>query len=1204
MRLKSLKLAGFKSFANPTTFSFKHGITAIVGPNGCGKSNVIDAIRWVLGETSAKQLRGGAMSDVIFAGTDGKAGKSLASVELTFEHTQDEKTGIRHPLNLYQELTLRRQVTADGKSDYFINGQRVRRRDVVDVFLGTGLGARSYAVIEQGMIGRIIDADGNRLREFIEEGAGVSRYQARREETEKQLTRARENLERLSDLQGELQKQHKTLQRQAESAHRHQDLSKKLQTIEEQILTHRLFDAWQEHGKFSKDQSTLTSALAVLNQEMQSIKTRWDGAAAKLGELQWQKDDALTKQHAVTLAHQSAQNALSYAQNEFDKTETALTKGESELSRLMSDAGGQDEKKAEHTAHIAQLTDELDHAKNELQLLELKLSDSQNNWQQVRRELSELYQEKQQVDNALSLATAGLERVRASLSKHETRQAELTQKQAVSEGDLAEKIRESMAKMQSFKNQLQALEELSSEETPELARLSQAMETEAALLRQEEKAHDKLVSEYDTLHKLVYPPKTAKVENTPKQAATLPPLPAIKDTLTLTDAGKAYTEHLDTFLGFLLGDGVGDLSELALAMHQPMSQTSDTQAVWLKSKGGELASLPAHFVRLSGFIKSPKLALWEKVAVVDEAWFVQNGHDDTQALNNHLDWQTLHAQGVSVVATSTGWLLSEAGAVPVSKLGAKGNAFLSQRLAHLERLAVLEDELSALEMQLDHRTSALKKLTQAHESLKLAHEERVAQMRILSQRLANEKTEHTALTLKEESLKKEQAWLETEKNRLALDKKELSEEEELLTTKLATAKQKQSELLPTINQVKAQSDSLNQEQLMLGERLRHAEGRVQAVTLELQSHRQALSHLEILQKTAQETKSRLGDEQARLLAVLETLEKQLPSLKAEESRLATEVHECTVATEGFDTLLKSLQAEQSTLQNERTAKQESIDEAHANLARVGAEVAVALARVQDLGEQLSARVAGFNLSARLADFAHTNFQLAGNLDALATEQKRLSSEISKLGAVNLSAAAELAELEERLSPMLKEIEDVQASISTLENAISTINQKTKVLFLDTLKSVNDELSVLFSKVFGGGQASLTLMDDETLSKADKWRAGLVLMAQPKGKKNSRLAVLSGGEKTLTALCLIFAIFKQNPAPFCVLDEVDAPLDDANVGRFTGLIGELASEVQFIFISHNKLAMQTAHELKGVTMPTAGISALVSVNLDEAMAMVG
>ena len=218
MRLKSLKLAGFKSFANPTTFTFKHNITAIVGPNGCGKSNVIDAIRWVLGETSAKQLRGGAMSDVIFAGVEGRAAKSLASVELIFEHTQDETHGIRHELNLYQELSLRRQVTKDGKSDYFINGQRVRRRDVVDVFLGTGLGARSYAVIEQGMIGRIVESSPMQLREFIEEAAGVSRYQVRRADTEKKLAETRDNLERLSDLQGELKKQQKTLIRQAESA--------------------------------------------------------------------------------------------------------------------------------------------------------------------------------------------------------------------------------------------------------------------------------------------------------------------------------------------------------------------------------------------------------------------------------------------------------------------------------------------------------------------------------------------------------------------------------------------------------------------------------------------------------------------------------------------------------------------------------------------------------------------------------------------------------------------------------------------------------------------------------------------------------------------------------------------------------------------------------------------------------------------------
>lgn len=310
MRLKSLKLAGFKSFANPTTFTFKHDITAIVGPNGCGKSNVIDAIRWVLGETSAKQLRGGAMSDVIFAGVEGRAAKSLASVELTFEHTQDETTGIRHALNLYHELTLRRQINKEGKSDYFINGSRVRRRDVIDVFLGTGLGSRSYAVIEQGMIGRIVDSSPLELREFIEEAAGVSRYQARRAETQKQLDHTKENLERLFDVQSELQKQQKTLTRQAQSAKKYQALHDEMTILYKQDVLKRLFEAWQFLQNKKSIQEQTSKQLMVIEDQIHDTKRTLQDVLDNLAQSQWLKDDTKDKYHQACMNEQSAQHAL------------------------------------------------------------------------------------------------------------------------------------------------------------------------------------------------------------------------------------------------------------------------------------------------------------------------------------------------------------------------------------------------------------------------------------------------------------------------------------------------------------------------------------------------------------------------------------------------------------------------------------------------------------------------------------------------------------------------------------------------------------------------------------------------------------------------------------------------------------------------------------------------------------------------------
>ena len=325
------------------------------------------------------------------------------------------------------------------------------------------------------------------------------------------------------------------------------------------------------------------------------------------------------------------------------------------------------------------------------------------------------------------------------------------------------------------------------------------------------------------------------------------------------------------------------------------------------------------------------------------------------------------------------------------------------------------------------------------------------------------------------------------------------------------------------------------------------------------------------------------------------MSEQLPILEDAFKQAKAKSAELKIQSEEYEEMAKTLTIMQGKLQESLTDAHAKFAAVQANIANVHADVAVGESRLADLGEQMLDMDERFNLPSTLADFQARTPVFTDN----SAHIEQIKAKIEKLGAVNLAAVEELARLEERVLPLDEQVADITKSMQKLQNAIYAIDDKTRQLFLDMLQAVNDEMNALFAKVFGGGQASLTLMDDDNLTKADKWRAGLVLMAQPKGKKNSHLAVLSGGEKTLTALSLIFAIFKQHPAPFCVLDEVDAPLDDANVGRFTSLIRELSDSVQFIFISHNKLAMQVAHELKGITMPTPGISSLVTVNLEEA-----
>ena len=404
MRLKSLKLAGFKSFANPTTFTFKHNITAIVGPNGCGKSNIIDAVRWVLGETSAKQLRGTAMSDVIFSGADGRSGKSLASVDLTFEHTQDEKAGICHALNLYHELTLRRQITKEGKSDYFINGEKVRRRDVVDVFLGTGLGSKSYAVIEQGMIGRIVDSTPEELRAFIEEAAGVSRYQARREETQKQLLQASQNLDRLQDLQGELKKQQSVLQQQAKSAKTYQELSQKLDKLLWQEGLKKIFETWQLVEEKKQLQAITQKTVNDCQTKILQSKQQIDENTLQINQLLAQKDKAKDTYHDVSLSAQTLSHQYQELIQTIKKNQLRITqlkqRQESTLVQITKQLNAQQV----YEQDLVALTPKLQKLIEKLQDVQKQFDDHKIGYQKAKNHLNQLFDEKQILQNAKNIA--------------------------------------------------------------------------------------------------------------------------------------------------------------------------------------------------------------------------------------------------------------------------------------------------------------------------------------------------------------------------------------------------------------------------------------------------------------------------------------------------------------------------------------------------------------------------------------------------------------------------------------------------------------------------------------------------------------------------------------------------------------------------------------------------------------------------------
>ena len=1312
MRLKSLKLAGFKSFANPTTFTFRHGITAIVGPNGCGKSNVIDAIRWVLGETSAKQLRGGAMSDVIFAGTQDKTAKSVASVELTFEHTQDEQTGIRHEFNLYQELSVRRQVNLDGRSDYFINGTRCRRRDVVDVFLGTGLGARSYAVIEQGMIGRIVDSSPLQLREFIEEAAGVSRYQARREETQKKLEKTKDNLARLHDMQSELVSQQKRLSKQAASAERYEELALTLADIKQQLAIQQLYQAkhTQQQQKIAHERSA--TEVSTLQADYETLKAKQDKLAAHINQEHWLKDDAQSSHYQQQLSYQQVEHQLSDAKSQLTTIEQQLASLEQqrqqavdEIERLKSDEAEQQKVLELLRPKLIELTNKREVHKRNEQPLQRAYHDAQNQlsrlqdnaraleqqqainnqaqkrhqqsydkWQRRQQNWENLWQQLQQ-----SLSTVKIANGREKSDANNLQQTLETQ------------VTELNKQLQQIERQQDSIDERLAALQPQAHDLQQRLNTQQRELSEFEKRHAILASEYDTLHQILHPKpipksqplvhaKTADVKsdlgseiaNDYKELA----ISTLREQIELSAKGKQHAQLLDNVLALWLEshvlvsnqtmqpsiDNASDDSEKPHSLWQALKQDltalftyrtaqnaysstkeksliETSHSLWLSTKQNEantkpfISKLPDTLsdkvLPLSELISAPNLALWQQCYL----------HIAQPETNNKQTLEML--AGIlkalppsAILLTSDGWLISRQGTMNLSKfMGAQNgknesnNQFLTQRLQQRTRLQTLEELLDDFESKIQDQQKAITKNQHDYDALVVNVEETRAQAQQLTrdkhqyqQQLTTQQAHAERIQADNQRLNADKVALEQEQQELAQELQALNDEQQHIQSEIAALTPKIADARMTSQQLQAEHNELN--------RTRQVDDDAwQALQLRIQQSEMRSEHnvSSLARASAQYDKS-LQSKQG-LQAKYEQQQNKLPALQAslQSAQIARTKQQTLLTTR--ETALNVLKQDYSQQQVELDTLQQSLQTQQSELAHNSTELALSAARLDDassytqdaleayyklshkykaqsdISQQPQHQQQVMSVSNLLADFiVHDRRVRPDKITELEAERVQLEQQLSKIGAVNLAAVAELAEVNERLEPLAQQTADIAASMQTLTEAIASIDETTKTLFMQTLDAVNNELANLFAKVFGGGQASLTLNTDDmpaNAPKSEQWRAGLTLMAQPKGKRNSRLAVLSGGEKTLTALSLVFAIFKQHPAPFCVLDEVDAPLDDANVARFTSLIHELADDLQFIFISHNKLTMQIADELKGVTMPSAGISTLVSVSLDEA-----
>ncbi|WP_168383376.1 chromosome segregation protein SMC [Acinetobacter indicus] len=1141
MRLSSLKLSGFKSFADSTTLHFKANRTAVVGPNGCGKSNVIDAIRWVMGESSARQLRGGSMQDVIFTGTAKRKPVGMASVELRFDNTYGKLGGA---YNAYTELAVRRQVNRDGKSEYFLNGTKCRRRDITDIFLGTGLGPRSYAIIEQGMINRLVDAKPEEMRVFIEEAAGVSRYQARRRETMLHLDHTSQNLSRLEDIASELKGQLKTLKRQSETALQYKTLESQIRSIKIEILSFQCEQSSRLQQEYTVQMTELGEQFKLTRSELSTLEhdlgntselfqrliqqstplqNEWQQAEKKLAELKMtlEQKQSLVQQNSSTLAQLQEQKA---------QTKERLQLIDLQLETVLS----QQEQYTEQLQQAEQSTQEQAQA---VQQLKAQQQQVQQQFEQIKAQVEKQQQQKLQM---LAQSEQLLKNISRIEQQKDTLQQQSSSLQSQAQQDEVEQLSQDKAQLS------QQLAELEQQIQAQQQQLQQAH----SLLNQHKNSSTELKSEIQVLQAEQKNLNQLLIKNSPKQQLQHT---ALMQVLTLNDAAKPHAALIEKFLAKWLNAQMLDADD----------NFQDSLARQLKPAAQHAPIQLANLSCLAEWIESPSSSLWQQVALAEDLAQALQLQPKLQAGQSILTLDGYQVGPDWVI----GLLFDEAS---LSAQGALSHrirleeidGLLSQKQAELQQAEqdfnISQQQCQQLQQQLTEQHTQLKQQQQALQALDL----QIAKIQSAAQ----------AFAVQKQQLQHQLQQLEEQLEEDAMQKDDLEIDLHALSLKLEQA-------LPNYKTLQFQLEELTA-QLEQAQQL-HQRQQQELELLRRQSV-QATQQLELLEKDG----GFLKTQHQQIAAQMEQAKKFVDPVQLELPALASQFAEQQQQTEKLQQTwnewqleLNQIQSKQQQLTEQRHQQQQQDEKLRSQLEEKRLAWQAAKSDLQHYSEQLNA------LNSELIPGL--------NIDVTVHQQQleKAQAQFDKLGAVNLAASEEYEEVSARYAELSHQIEDLEKTVAQLQAAMKSIDQETRKLFMSTFDQINTELQALFPKVFNGGEASLSLEDD--------WQSGVKLMARPPGKRNSSLALLSGGEKALTALALVFAIFRLNPAPFCVLDEVDAPLDDANVGRFCNLVQELSEQVQFIYITHNKLAMTMATDLLGVTMPEPGTSKLVSVNLEDA-----
>lgn len=1168
MRLKSIKLAGFKSFVDPTNIPFPSNRVAIVGPNGCGKSNVIDAVRWVMGESSAKYLRGESLADVIFSGSTSRQPVGQASVELNFDNAE---RGLGGEYASYSEILIKRQVTRDGQSVYYLNNTRCRRKDITDIFLGTGLGPRSYAIIEQGTISRLIEAKPEELRIYLEEAAGISKYKERRHETELRIQHTRDNLARLNDIREELSKQLEHLQRQANTAEKYKFLKEEERLLRAQLLCLRWqgFYEQSQAGETAIKVQELDLELHVTDQrhsdtELEKQRLLHNELSDTLHEVQgryYSFGAEITRLEQTIYHHrersQQVETELTHIQQAWDEakrhietdqqnitdltTQSTALEPEYNAAILLAEETAATLADAEQSMHEWQLrwdtfNQEIATATKSAEIEQMRIQHLEQRIHAAKQRLEKLQNDRQQLDEQ------PIQKEIVVLTEHVAEQRDHREQLQQEIATVAQQISVQREQNQQRTNELNSLRS-------ELQRTHGQHASLEALQQAALGKHKGAIADWLTQHQLVERPRLAQ----------------------MLQVEVGWENAVETVLGQYLEAICVEGFDVASALFTHLPNGNNLSLFDTTATAISRAAQPGAISLLSKVTAECALdALLAHIYIADD---LPTAVQITRTLSAH----------ESVITPDGIWL---------------GKSWLRVRRDHDEKMGVLRRERELIEF--DQRINALtvqadalqQQLRQGEEAINKLEQQRG----LYQQKFAEYQTMTASL---DAQLRIQQSRLEQVQQRV----QQLSAEEVELNAQITRDQQELLNLRAAWEKAMQTLNLLADKRGELTEQRTCQRDAVEMLREQARAHREVAHSLALRMQSLTTRLQATSQNQARVQKQLTGFEERTASLRLTHAELIAPLADLA-------NQLEQILAKRLTVENELTSVRQQVNHVEYELREWEKKRSLLEQTIQQLRQQLEQKrmewqglqVRCHTLQEQLTEAGYQLDEIRTGLPFDATEtsweeqSQKVANRIERLGPINLAAIDEYAIQAERKTYLDAQNADLVEALETLETAIRKIDRETRARFKETYEKVNECFMALFPRIFAGGSAYLELTGEDLLD------TGVTVMARPPGKRNATIHLLSGGEKALTAIALVFAIFQLNPAPFCMLDEVDAPLDDTNIGRFCDLVKEMSEKTQFIFISHNKLAMEMAQHLTGVTMHEPGVSRLVTVDVEEAIAM--